>query len=186
MNKFHCFHSHFFQCPPSSSVCMFQVLSLKWMRWQKGAAGVPTERDLHLLPAPRGRPPAAAPPGYGCLLNPLWGINGWSIVRILGTVARSCCRVLRLVSTRNSSVPAGPPTSCSLWPAPSWPPGRTATWWSEDTWGRWIGIAEDILPWGQEVTSGRAGSSGTRTRRSSARWRSLLVKRRCLGRLKLL
>lgn len=168
----------------SSSVCMFQVFSLKWMKMQKGTAGVPTKRDLSLLPPPLCRLPAAAPPKHGCLPTGLFGLPGRTIVqrsrtRLLGTITSRCSRVLRLVSMRNSSVPARPPT---LWLAPTWPPPcHRATWWNKVPWGNWSGTTQDILSWEQEVTPGRADSSGTKARRSSQQWRSLLVKLRCMA-----
>lgn len=159
---------------------MWKVFSLKWMKEQKVTTGLPTKRDLCLLPLCR----LPAPPEHGSHLCglPGWMTDKWSSTRILGTAALGCSGVLHLVSSRNSSVPATLPTLWSLWPAPSWPPqGCRATWWNKVTWGSWSGTTQDILSWEQEVTPGRADSSGTRAGRSSQQWRSLLVKLRCLA-----
>lgn len=164
---------------------MWQVFSWKWMRWLKSGTGVSTKGGLYLHPAPLCRLPAAAPPKQGCQCGFPGVIVEWSRMTTQGTVMLGCRRVsfLRLVSMRSSSVPARLPSLWCLWPVPSWPPpGRRAMWWNKVTWGSWSGATEDILSWELEVTLGRADWSGTRTRRSSQHWRSLLVKLRCLGR----
>lgn len=160
---------------------------LKWMKWQKLMMYVTVSRDLHLLPAPLCRLPVTAPSNHRCQLDHLYGRPGWLIVRsrIHRNITMGCSwmSVLYLVSMRNCSVPASLLPPWSLWLVPSWPlQGHRAMWWNRVTWESWSGIREDILSWEQEVTPGRADSSGTRPRRSSQQWRSLLVKLRCSAR----